>query len=165
MNAARRSFQIRAGLFHLFLFGLSATGASNPAAPRYIVAFSADRESELTERGAAIYSRDGEILIAGVDESALTLIGESDFGPIVRVRDEGQWIYLFHHREDTPAPAAAGATILPLNATTDLYLFPGTRRQSCRTRSPGGHSGRYPESRLHPKHPTQWTSGPPLPQL
>jgi hypothetical protein len=126
----------------LLLFSLG--GSVLPKQPpngRWITVFGARQELALRNRRVSVWGRDGEFVVGGADDAALSGLADEGVVPLVKVPDEGQWIYFFFHSEDAAGRPAAPpqATVQFLSPTTDLWLFPGQSHGALpRVRKPAG---------------------------
>ncbi len=124
----------------LFALGGSAFPKQLPNS-RWITVFGAPEELALRNRQVSVWGRDGEFVVGGADDAALSGLADEGVLPLVKVRDEGQWIYFFFHSEDGAGRPAAPpeATVHLLSPTTDLWLFPGQSHTALpRVRKPAG---------------------------
>jgi len=133
---------------------MAAECAADAGAERWIVAFPAEVEPGLRAEGVEIWDRDEGVVIGGAGPAALQSLAELKIEPRLRLRDEGQWIYLLSHAEGFAAPLVPEAATYTLGPTSALYLLPPDRSfELPRARPFGGFRGvpriGLPESKPH----------------
>jgi hypothetical protein len=62
--------------------------------------------------------------VGAAADPAIERLSMRGLTPIAEYVDDGQWMYLLHHRPGFVPPEAEGAKIYTLTPETDLYLFP-----------------------------------------
>ena len=133
---------------------MAAECAADAGAERWIVAFPAEVEPGLRAEGVEIWDRDEGVVIGGAGPAALQSLAELKIEPRLKLRDEGQWIYLLSHAEGFAAPLVPEAATYTLGPTSALYLLPPDRSfELPRARPFGGFRGvpriGLPESKPH----------------
>src|SRR5262245_33168234 len=82
-------------------------------------------EGVLRDEGFQVWTRQADFIVGTATDAAVDRRSSHGIVPVAQYVDDGQWMYLLHHRPGFVAPAAPGARIFALTPEIDLYLFPG----------------------------------------
>ncbi len=112
-------------------------------------------EALLREQGVAIWTRQPGFVVGSASDPAIAALSERGITPIAEVRDDGSWLYLFHHRPGFVSPPIAGATFHALSPEADLVLIPSGAPAVLPRVKPNGAFQGVPRLPLPPKvtHP------------
>jgi hypothetical protein len=94
------------------------------AGSNWISIFPSGHEAVLREEGASVWTRQADFIIGAAADPAIERLSGRGITPIAEFKDEGQWMYMLHHRPGFVPPPAPGASIYTLTPEIDLYLFP-----------------------------------------
>jgi hypothetical protein len=103
---------------------LVTSALARAAAPSYISIMPSNHETILREEGFDVWTRQDGFVIGAAADAAIERLSERGVTPVAEFADDGQWMYLLHHRPGFEHPRIEGATTHVLNAETDLYVFP-----------------------------------------
>jgi hypothetical protein len=103
---------------------LSSASRLVAADPKWISILPAGHEAILREEGFEVWTRQADFIVGAAADPAIERLSMRGLTPIAEYRDDGQWMYLLHHRPGFVPPEAEGARIYTLTPETDLYLFP-----------------------------------------
>jgi hypothetical protein len=103
---------------------LSSASRLVAADPKWISILPAGHEAILREEGFEVWTRQGDFIVGAAADPAIERLSMRGLTPIAEYVDDGQWMYLLHHRSGFVPPEAEGAKIYTLTPETDLYLFP-----------------------------------------
>lgn len=103
---------------------VAATGA-RAAEPPKITIVPAGNEAILRSEGFEVWTRQADFIVGAAPAAAVDRLSSKGIVPVAQYADDGQWMYLLHHRPGFVAPAAPHARIFALTPEIDLYLFPG----------------------------------------
>jgi hypothetical protein len=92
--------------------------------PKWISILPAGHEAILREEGFEVWTRQADFVVGAAADPAIERLSLRGLTPIAEYADDGQWMYLLHHRPGFVPPEATGAKIYTLTPETDLYLFP-----------------------------------------
>jgi hypothetical protein len=154
-SARRLSLCLAAVVFFL-------PGASLAVSPRqanrgasWISIFPDGVEALLREQGVAVWTRQPGFVVGAATDAAIAALSEKGIAPIAEVRDDGSWLYLFHHRPGFASPPIAGAAFHPLSPEADLVLIPSGAPAVLPRVKPNGAFQGVPRLPLPPKvtHP------------
>jgi hypothetical protein len=90
----------------------------------WISIFPSGHEAILREEGTAVWTRQADFIVGAAADPAIERLSGRGITPIAEFHDDGQWMYMLHHRPGFVPPQAAGASIYRLTPEIDLYLFP-----------------------------------------
>ncbi len=107
---------------------LSFATKASAADPTWISIFPGGAEEVFREEGASVWTRQPGFLVGVAADSTIERLSQRGITPIAEYVDNGQWMYLLHHRPGFDAPPAGGATIYALTSEIDLYLFPAATK-------------------------------------
>jgi hypothetical protein len=94
------------------------------AEPKWISILPPDHEAILREAGFAVWTRQPGFVVGAADDPAIEKLSARGITPLIEFADDGQAMYLLHHRPGFAAPPIDGGTIHQLTDEIDLYLFP-----------------------------------------
>ena len=103
---------------------LVATTLGLAAEKGHISIMPADHEGLLREEGFEVWTRQPDFIVGTAVDAAIGRLSELGITPLAEYVDDGQWMYLLHHRPGFVAPTVVGATIRALSPEADLYMFP-----------------------------------------
>lgn len=107
------------------VIGLLSIATSGFAADsNWISIFPSGHEAILREEGVAVWTRQADFIVGAAADPAIERLSHRGITPIAEYVDDGQWMYMLHHRPGFVPPPAAGASIYRLTPEIDLYLFP-----------------------------------------
>ena len=111
-------------VFVLSLLALAAGAPSAAELPK-ITIVPAGHEGILRDEGFQVWTRQADFIVGAAPDAAVDRLSARGIVPVAQYDDDGQWMYLLHHRPGFVAPIALGAKIYALTPEIDLYLFPG----------------------------------------
>src|SRR5262245_35905224 len=104
------------------LLAISTVGFASDTG--WISIFPSGHEAILREEGASVWTRQADFIIGAAANPAIERLSGRGITPIAEFHDDGQWIYMLHHRPGFVPPQTLGASIYRLSPEIDLYLFP-----------------------------------------
>jgi peptidase M28-like protein len=149
------------GLRAVLVLGLLSSASHVAGADRkWISILPAGHEAILREEGFEVWTRQADFIVGAATDTAIERLSLRGITPIAEYVDDGQWMYLLHHKPGFVPPGAGGAKIYTLTPETDLYLFPaGSKVELPRVKPYGGFQG-IPRIPLPPRatHPADLAS-------
>jgi len=132
---------------------LASLSTAVAAESKWISIVPSDREDVLREEGFAVWTRQPGFIVGAASNIAIERLSERGITPIAEIADDGQWMYLLHHRPGFKAPPVEGATVRVLSEEVDLYTFPeGSKVVLPRVKPYGSFQG-VPRVPLPPRVP------------
>ena len=121
---------------------LSCASFVSAADPKWISVLPSGHEAILREEGFEVWTRQAEFIVGAAADPAIERLSQRGITPIAEVQDDGEWMYLLHHKPGFEPPAATGARIYTLTPEIDLYLFPaGSKVELPRVKPYAGFQG------------------------
>ena len=109
----------------VFVLGLLSSASFVVAAdPKWISILPTGHEPILREEGFEVRTRQPDFIVGAAADPAIERLSLRGITPIAEYADDGQWMYLLHHKPGFVPPEADCAKIYSLTPETDLYLFP-----------------------------------------
>jgi len=137
----------------VLLCALTALRRASAEPGRWISVMPAGQEAVLHEEGFAVWTRQPAFILGAAEDGAIARLSERGIAPLTELADEGQWIYLLHHRPGYVLPLVPGASIHALSSETALYLFPaGSKVELPRVKPAASFQG-VPRIPLPPREP------------
>jgi hypothetical protein len=144
---------------------LASASIAFAAEPKWISILPSDHEAILREEGLVVWTRQPGFIVGAVPDAGIESLSQRGITPLAEIQDDGQYMYLLHHRPGFVAPPVANATIDRLSDEIDLYLFPaGSKVELPRVKPYGAFQG-VPRIPLPPRvtHPADLAASPQAP--
>jgi hypothetical protein len=103
---------------------LAVSSAAFGAGARHVSVMPAGHEAILREEGFEVWTRQADFIVGRATDEGIAKLSQRGITPVAEIVDDGQWMYLLHHRPGFPLPQVTGGTVTRLSDEIALYTFP-----------------------------------------